>query len=177
MYHVCVRSTYCNGKLIKQITTNGPCSLGLTKDNDEEFNAILNQNQNVGGLNNGILPSFDINNSEHINNVTKIIDRALNQLETLNSRNLQIKSVIPNPFENSFAITIYSEGEQKITISLSNLLGKEIRNKTVFLVKEFNSIEFDDLKEVPNGVYIIKTTDAKGQIVSEKLIKQYSAPH
>jgi len=92
---------------------------------------------------------------------TKVVDNA-------NQKTILKVTSSPNPFTNSTQITFYNKKDQKVILTVKNLLGKTVYTLILNSRKGNNSIPFyrDDLV---SGIYIysIQTDE---EIISKRLI-------
>lgn len=79
-------------------------------------------------------------------------------------------SAAPNPFSNSTIITFHSDSESKTTLTVKNILGKIVYQKSVETSKGNNSLTF--LKgDLTAGIYIY-TIQNKENSISKRLVIQ-----
>lgn len=69
-------------------------------------------------------------------------------------------TVSPIPFNDSFTMSVKSDSKEKCTISLFNINGNIVYQKTTMLKKGYNKIwcEGDGIAALPAGIYILKAT-------------------
>lgn len=97
---------------------------------------------------------FDLDAVGVLHQKNSAISEILNENQTL---------VYPNPAKDFIYISL-AEGQRLLSVSLLNINGKTIRN---FLCENIASI---DIKEIPDGIYILKITDTK-KVQYKKIIK------
>jgi uncharacterized Fe-S cluster-containing radical SAM superfamily protein len=90
--------------------------------------------------------------------VTNSIDAIINKNQV---------SVFPNPFSESFNVTVKGEAESNFSLRIINLMGQEI-----FVKNNLQKAYTCNLQEFPQGTYCIIITDKQNQkIISKNLIK------
>ena len=77
--------------------------------------------------------------------------------------------VYPNPFNKDFSIKYDTDGEAKVNIQVTDILGKLIYNEDWSVNIGTNRKDIN-LSDNPTGVYILKVSDKSGS-VSKKIIK------
>ena len=76
----------------------------------------------------------------------------------------------PNPFSNATIITFHSESDSKTILTVKNILGKVVYQKSVETIKGNNSLTF--LKgDLTAGIYIY-TIQNKENNISKRLVIQ-----
>ena len=171
----CKYEEYCNNVLIFEYQgdyAGSPCQKGNFSADD--INALLN-NQNNGSSTNLYDGQPNLSEKVSIEKTTKRFEDAIktyNGNQTSSSENILIESIVPNPFQNSFVVTVKSETEQTLRLAIADLLGKEYYNSKHLTYKGSNKIELPEFGEIPDGVYILKVINEKGEVISEKIIKQ-----
>lgn len=156
----CTITTLCDGKKTNEIKYDGPCpSIGHKVGNDDEdFTNLLNEEaaKSIGVVNSALFEEFDYNNTKHKDNVSASVKNAyLILYPSVKKGAIAIKSIIPNPFENSFELNINSEIEQSVTLDINDLLGKNYYNRKHLVYSGSNKLELSELGEVPQGIYIL----------------------
>ncbi|MBX2931312.1 MAG: T9SS type A sorting domain-containing protein [Chitinophagaceae bacterium] len=86
------------------------------------------------------------------------------------SRNTEIK-VSPNPFKNYFNLHYTSSFNERVSVSLISLDGKLITSKQIDVMRGNNTIQFNELNNLPIGMYILKV-QGNNQLSTFKLIKE-----
>ena len=87
----------------------------------------------------------------------------------LSSDNLNVH---PNPFNNNFEITFYSNKKQKIDIELYDISGREIFRKHENVSANSNNIfNATDVKSLSNGLYVLRLTSSDKSFY-QKIIKK-----
>jgi hypothetical protein len=80
-------------------------------------------------------------------------------------------SIFPNPTKGNIKLNFVSKYDDQIRICVSNAYNM-IYNQELFLPRGNKILEFDFLKDVPSGFYIIKIVDKTDHIIKlEKIIK------
>jgi hypothetical protein len=79
-------------------------------------------------------------------------------------------TVQPNPFMQSFAVHTYLPSPQPIKIQLLNMSGKLIRYKSVSGITGNNKVEFDDVGNLPPGIYMVRIVRGDS-IIEKKIVK------
>ncbi len=75
--------------------------------------------------------------------------------------------IFPNPFQNSISVTLKNNIEEKITVKLYDVLGRQVFNKNYWNNQQFNV----DLHHLSSGRYIINVITAQKQFVG-KIVKK-----
>ncbi len=95
-------------------------------------------------------------------------DKGPNQ-STISDR-LQV-DVYPNPFKDYLTVSYSSEENTNLTIQLIDILGQVVQTKSISINKGALTMTMDDVSQLPEGVYILKSIDANGRTVnSTKLV-------
>ncbi|MDT3740395.1 MAG: T9SS type A sorting domain-containing protein [Candidatus Kapabacteria bacterium] len=87
--------------------------------------------------------------------------------------NLEIKSIYPSPGREDTHIKFTNGKEQKLSVYLYNITGKEVKciaDKKLFLQGEHNL--WIDLNNLIQGIYIAVIIDEEGNAISSKFIKE-----
>ena len=85
-------------------------------------------------------------------------------------KSIEKLSAAPNPFSNATIITFHSESDSKTILTVKNILGKVVYQKSVETVKGNNSLTF--LKgDLTAGIYIY-TIQNKENTISKRLVIQ-----
>jgi hypothetical protein len=85
-------------------------------------------------------------------------------------KSIENLSAAPNPFSNTTTISFQSENDSKTTLTVKNILGKVVFQKTIETTKGNNSIPF--LKgDLTAGIYIY-TIQNKENSISKRLVIQ-----
>lgn len=80
--------------------------------------------------------------------------------------------IAPNPSKDGWNVNVRSIFEGKATISLYDMMGKQLSSHYISLQKGANSFYQDAQKQAP-GIYIIQIKDANGNMIAnEKVTKQ-----
>jgi len=78
----------------------------------------------------------------------------------------------PNPFTSCITLSFYSSYNQNLTVSLYNILGQTIYQKTEKTATGGNTqIAIDGLQNLPKGLYMVTLTDSQGMTYTQKEIK------
>ncbi len=83
-------------------------------------------------------------------------------------KSIEKLSAAPNPFTRSTTIFFNSTGNQNITLSVKNVLGKTVFKKLYAIKKGKNSIPFSK-NNLQSGMYIYTLQNRK-QIVSKRFV-------
>ncbi|WP_299891598.1 T9SS type A sorting domain-containing protein [uncultured Lacinutrix sp.] len=104
---------------------------------------------------NGLLCTYDINGA----------------LVTLSNQDFEIKekeyTIYPNPVKSEITLNINFPKKSNYNISLINILGKEVYRKSF---NDKNEAELD-IKELVNGIYILKIFDNENIIIKKIVIE------
>jgi hypothetical protein len=85
-------------------------------------------------------------------------------------KSIEKLSAAPNPFSNATIITFHSESDSKTILTVKNILGKVVYQKSVETIKGNNSLTF--LKgDLTAGIYIY-TIQNKENNISKRLVIQ-----
>jgi len=85
-------------------------------------------------------------------------------------KSIEKLSAAPNPFSNATIITFHSESDSKTILTVKNILGKVVYQKSVETIKGNNSLTF--LKGyLTAGIYIY-TIQNKENNISKRLVIQ-----
>ena len=85
-------------------------------------------------------------------------------------KSIEKLSAAPNPFSNATIITFHSESGSKTILTVKNILGKVVYQKSVETIKGNNSLTF--LKgDLTAGIYIY-TIQNKENNISKRLVIQ-----
>lgn len=85
-------------------------------------------------------------------------------------KSIEKLSAAPNPFSNATIITFNSENDSKTILTVKNILGKVVYQKSVETIKGNNSLTF--LKgDLTAGIYIY-TIQNKENNISKRLVIQ-----
>jgi len=132
-----------------------------TYSNMEIYNAIKQSGSLSSNPNNQMgygIPDFILANSLLVGNINEI-----NYSSKINC--------YPNPFSDYIVADITLESYKSAVIKLINAQGVELRtfnNKK--LQNGFNHLKFDNLGNIPNGIYFIKVF-IDGNVITQKIIK------
>ena len=80
-------------------------------------------------------------------------------------------TAFPNPFTRSVRVIIDSEKQEKATIALMDLQGRQLKQMPVQLVPGSNTVLLEGLDQFPSGNYFLKINSASGT-KTLKLIRQ-----
>jgi hypothetical protein len=103
---------------------------------------------------------FDIDGKETYSNVVAI--------------RLQKKTgaaVWPNPFQQSFTISITSARETTVSVRLTDINGAIVRKTDQAVAKGKTNIAINDLKQLAAGTYLVEIKDSLGGSTFQKIIK------
>lgn len=85
-------------------------------------------------------------------------------------KNIEKLMAAPNPFSNSTTISFDSKNDVKATLTVKNILGKVVYQKSIQAEKGNNAIPF--LKgDLTSGIYIY-TIQSKENTISKRLVIQ-----
>ncbi len=87
-----------------------------------------------------------------------------------NEAGITVNAARPNPFTSDITISMLLTQNEKIKLELFDASGKQIRVKELDGLKGANTINFDNLKNLTGGLYLIKVS-ANGEVYQQKLIK------
>lgn len=87
-----------------------------------------------------------------------------------NSTDFQL-SVFPNPFDNSFTVSIFSDKKETIQLELFDVAGRRIIRQEKKLMPERNLFSIDDVSTLNKGIYLLKISSS-GKIINKKIIKE-----
>ena len=98
------------------------------------------------------------------------IETIVNILNTDDVPDLEIISISPNPFSNSFNVSFLTKKIMEIDISFINSAGQVVNHNKIKSIDGFNSYEFSDYQYLNKGVYYLYLI-YNGQKISRKIIK------
>lgn len=79
--------------------------------------------------------------------------------------------LFPNPTSGRFSLEYYSDTDNQLSYTITDLAGKVLQNNTTRVAQGMNIQEID-LSDLPDGLYIINTvTTIAGRSISEKIVK------
>ncbi|MBN2747582.1 MAG: S8 family peptidase [Bacteroidales bacterium] len=79
--------------------------------------------------------------------------------------------ILPNPFSTTFYILIHPTDYQNIKINIMDTSGKIVYENSHKLFNGFQLIEIPEIKELTNGIYVLKMETPNG-FFTEKILKQ-----
>ena len=79
-------------------------------------------------------------------------------------------NIFPNPFKESFQISIEMESRQSVNLQLLNAVGKTVFAEDKALHSGSNNWSISIQNELPNGVYFVKMTGEHGDLI-RKILK------
>ena len=77
-------------------------------------------------------------------------------------------NVYPNPASNKVTIEINNSKDEKISISLKDILGKEVFVKQL---ETINAKQVIDVSNLVKGVYLLEITTQNGRVVKQLLVE------
>ena len=80
----------------------------------------------------------------------------VNILNTDDVPDLEIISISPNPFSNSFNVSFLTKKIMEIDISFINSAGQVVNHNKIKSIDGFNSYEFSDYQNLRRNIDIIK---------------------
>ncbi len=88
----------------------------------------------------------------------------------LNNKGYQV-DVLPNPFTSMLRLQIEATQNEKVTIILTDMKGRMLKQQVSSLRKGNNAIQIDDIGHLPGAVYLLKIiTDTRKETI--KVVKQ-----
>ena len=84
-------------------------------------------------------------------------------------RKSEYVNIHPNPSDGNFTVSVLSEQMQEIRISIHDLLGNEVFNRSYPPAKQVN-IPFD-MHEYPKGMYLVSVISINGSVVKKIMIR------
>ena len=90
---------------------------------------------------------------------------------TLKTEGFSIKALYPNPAHKTATLEFLSTTDEKISLTISDVLGKVIRKQTLEGRSGQNKVELENLAHLHNGIYIISLSNGS-QLVYHKLVKE-----
>src|SRR5690606_27198781 len=129
---------------------------------------------------NQIDSSEKLYNSEYFSPILLDLDKETTQLEEISFdtikpflKNLNILSVYPNPFKNIFFISYFSEASERISISIIDIYGNILSERTELLHEGKNDLKFNLEHKLPSGIYFIRFKEmSTDHTVFTKIAKQ-----
>ncbi len=104
---------------------------------------------------------------ENVNGYKIIISAGVGISEN-SSLLFEVKQNMPNPFSGKTTIVFSSPSEEKVKISVYNMLGKIVIEKKIEAVKGENEVEIDG-KNLTGGMYFY-TVEYKGKTVTRRMM-------
>lgn len=92
-----------------------------------------------------------------------------NKLDTGSNR-LHSLSAFPNPFNTEINVCFLSNYTGMASVILYNVTGKKIKEIIYFINDNYNQIFWDDLPDLPSGIYLIKIQSGES-VLTQKIIK------
>jgi hypothetical protein len=169
------------------------CTTKLHLETSNEYNVIKYEvERSTDGVNfikiGAILPNRDTLNSYQFSNIDiegaivfyriKVIQ---NNDSFFYSNMINIKSLCkkefeilcgPNPFNDNINFTINTSITNNVEFSLINAVGQLIAKKQYILNRGINYFNWDNLRWLSSGAYILKATNSNGLFFIKKLIKK-----
>ena len=100
------------------------------------------------------------------------LENAVEMANQMNQRTIGTHmSVAPNPFMNSLTLTIGSERNEPATISVIDLSGRMVSQKSVSLQTGVNRISMDGMSGYKTGTYMIRLSTSRN-VENLRVIKQ-----
>ncbi|OAV44385.1 T9SS type A sorting domain-containing protein [Lewinella sp. 4G2] len=100
-------------------------------------------------------------------------DRALGEASsTRSTTNLTDMRTAPNPFTHSFKVDFYARSGGELRISLHDVAGKRVQQRTERVAAGLNQINVEGLGDLPKGTYFLRLIDADGGVVVRRVLKQ-----
>jgi hypothetical protein len=90
---------------------------------------------------------------------------------TLNTEALRLKALYPNPAHKTATLEFLSAADEKISLTITDVLGKVVREQVLEGHSGQNKIELENLAYLHNGIYIISLSNSS-QLVYHKLVKE-----
>ncbi|UOQ98386.1 T9SS type A sorting domain-containing protein [Hymenobacter sp. 5317J-9] len=80
----------------------------------------------------------------------------------------------PNPFNSAdqLHLTLQSTSAGQSSVTVTDLTGRTVRQQTLDLGKGNNDVTVEGLNDLKAGVYMVRLTQANGQVKSLKVVKQ-----
>ena len=83
---------------------------------------------------------------------------------------LDVKSVFPNPFIERIGMNVILKEAGLAKLILQNEAGKEISSRTIEVTEGYNTVDFDNLGDLPKGIYFI-TIQFKDLRITKNIVK------
>jgi hypothetical protein len=83
---------------------------------------------------------------------------------------LSITNIHPNPTTGKFEFEIWADVESKVTVAISDEVGRILKQDPVFLTQGFNRLQ-SDLREFSNGIYYMTLTGETEHSIVRKIIR------
>ena len=80
-------------------------------------------------------------------------------------------AVYPNPFTSGFILDLFSSKGDEYTLELKNGMGQTLQSRIQKLVTGNNKLIWEDLAQLPNGVYFLLIRNGK-EMTTVPLVKQ-----
>ena len=93
------------------------------------------------------------------------------QLKSADQPSTRSIMAFPNPFTRSLRVIIDSEKQDRVTITLMDVQGKELRQMPVTLSPGSNAVLLEGLDRYPSGSYFLKISSASG-VKTLKVVRQ-----
>jgi hypothetical protein len=84
---------------------------------------------------------------------------------------IEISRMYPNPVQEKLNIVLTTPSASKVTVNITDLVGKTIASKSIETIQGDNIVLFNTDKFVA-GTYLVKVLSANAEIASQKFIKQ-----
>ncbi len=110
------------------------------------------------------LRQIDINGKESFSNVVAI---KLNEVVKA-----QISRIYPNPVQDKLNVLLSTTAAEKMTVVITDLIGKTITQQTTEAVQGDNNVSFNTT-QLAKGTYVVKVFSTQNaEIASQKFVKQ-----
>jgi hypothetical protein len=113
---------------------------------------------------------YRLSQTDHDGKVHVFKPIVLNNKGTYNS--LKNAEIYPNPFQDKFSITVYSEQQKTMFFSFMTLKGDIIQTKQHQAIKGRNEITFEVPNHIASGIYVIGMKSDNEFFLTRKIIKK-----
>ena len=99
------------------------------------------------------------------------IDVVSNKLGTENNSDIEILSVVPNPFDEGIKLNFSARIPVEVSLMLINSSGSVVAHDKIVSVIGYNNYEFENFSNLSSGIYYV-TLICNNQKISRKIIKK-----